>query len=318
MLFSRNLIKRLIHAKQKFLHGQSHALRSGEIERLFSILSLDQSIENFLNTVIGEYNASLRNPYNASFKIIFDAAKNKIKDLLNKDLPLQQELFFIHKLRNSAQHDGVIPAKNDLEKAVIYSEDFLRQSYKLCFDINFEEVFLSDIILDECIREYFKKAEIAFSEGNFYWAIVFSGISFNFLRKIQAGKQTRFDVRLDLASIVRGHSKGEENYRRKIDGKIEGAINSIFQQIEYLDDKVSILSMGGNLNDYNLYKKLTPAINYFGKVTTKRNVLNTYYFGDDKFEIVKTSPEQDNPSNADCLRVMNFVYNSIIGTLSSI
>ncbi|MDP2755482.1 MAG: hypothetical protein Q8P40_13985, partial [Nitrospirota bacterium] len=67
-------------------------MRSSEIERLFSILSIDQSIENFLNTIISEYNASLRNPYNASFKNIFDAAKNKIKDVLNKDLPLQQEL----------------------------------------------------------------------------------------------------------------------------------------------------------------------------------------------------------------------------------
>lgn len=318
MFFSRNLIKRLIHAKQIFLHGQSHALRSGEIERLFSILSIDQSIENFLNTIISEYNAFLRNPYNATFKDIFDAAKNKIKDQLDKDLPLQQELFFIHKLRNSAQHDGVIPAESELEKAVIYSEDFLRQSYKLCFDKNFDEVFLSDIILEEYIREYFKKAEIAFSRKEFDWAIVYSGISFKFLRKIQAGKRTEFDVRLNLARLIRGNFKGEENYRKKIDGKIEGAINSIFEQIEYLDDKVSILSMGGNLNDYNLFKKLTPAINYFGKVTTRRKMPYTYYFGDDKFEIVKTSSEQDNPSKADCLRVMNFVYSSIISTQSSI
>ena len=68
-----------------------------------------------------------------------------------------------------------------------------------------------------------------------------------------------------------------------------------------MDDKVNILSVGGKLQDYNLFKQITPLYNIFPS---------------DKVEIIYTRAEQENPEKSDCFRVMNFVYNYIINSQS--
>jgi hypothetical protein len=271
---------------------------------LFSILSIDQAIEHFLHTLMIEYNvAKLKNPLNAKFKEIFDASNDEIKNVLKKELPLKTAIFTVHNLRNIAQHDGIIPSDSELQKSVIYCEDFLMQSYDLCFNKNYEEIFLAELIIDDDVRNHFREGEIALSKENLKDAMAYIGLSFHFLRLHEAkvlpyrsGISSFSGFRLsDIVSKIIDKDK-----RHRASG-FNNLLDSILKEIEYVDDKVRILSVGGKLQDYFLFKKITPHYNIFAS---------------GKFEIIYTKSEQANPEKSECIRVMNFVYNYIINSQS--
>jgi hypothetical protein len=135
MAFSRELPKRLLNTKQIFSHGCDHAEKSGEINRLFSIISLDGAIESFLYTVIVELGAEIKNPKNPTFFEIFRAADAAVEKVNKKHLPLKSEIEALHETRNNAQHKAVIPSISSIERFLVYSSDFLRESYMLCFKV---------------------------------------------------------------------------------------------------------------------------------------------------------------------------------------
>jgi len=304
MKFSENLTKRLVQAKQIFLHGKIHSFSASELDRLFTILSIDQAIEHFLHTLIIEYNVTkLKSPLNAKFKEIFDASNDEIKNVLKKELPLKTAVFTVHNLRNIAQHYGTIPSESEIQKSVIYCEDFLLQSYNLCFNKNYEEVFLSELIIDDDVRKHFREGEIALSNEKYKDAMAHIGLSFHLLRfheekLLPYRSSIRSFSGFRLSDIV---SRIIDKDKRHRSSEFKNLLDSILKEIEYVDDKVSILSVGGKLQDYNLFKKITPHYNIFPS---------------GKFETIYTKSEQENPERSDCFRVMNFVYNYIINSQS--
>lgn len=304
MKFSKNITKRLVQAKQIFMHGKNHSFSASELDRLFAILSIDQAVEHFLHTLIVEYNITkLKSPLNARFKEIFDACNDEIKNVLNKELPLRTAVLAIHNLRNIAQHDGTIPSESEIQKSVIYCEDFLVQSYNLCFNKNYEEVFLAELIIDDDVRKHFREGEIALSKEQYQDAMAHIGLSFHLLRfheekllPYRSGISSFSGFR--LSNIV---SRIIDKDKRHRSSEFKNLLDSILKEIEYVDDKVNILSVGGKLQGYNLFKKITPHYNIFPS---------------GKFETIYTKREQKNPQKSECFRVMNFVYNYIINSQS--
>jgi len=98
-------IRRLVLAKKLYLHGCSHASAKDEVSRMLAIHHFDNAIEIVLKCVATKCGgvSSSRQEY-------------RFKDLWNEivqqgmDLPLKDQIFSLHDLRNLIQHQGDIPS----------------------------------------------------------------------------------------------------------------------------------------------------------------------------------------------------------------
>lgn len=155
-------IIRLILAKKLYAHGCSHASAKDEVSRMLAIHHFDNSVEIVLKCVATKYElvSASRQEY-------------KFKDLWNElvqpyvNLPLKDQMFSLHDLRNLIQHQGDIPSIEAVIKYRGYVEDFFHKVYSEIFNVSYEELYLSRLIDNVKLKRQVLDAEAAFERKKF-------------------------------------------------------------------------------------------------------------------------------------------------------
>lgn len=298
MSFSLNLSGRLVQTKQIFTHGQAYTSRADDLNRLFAILSIDHAIESFLHTVVTELGGSFKNSDYVSFKELFNVANTQTNALRGKPLKLAKEVSDIRSLRNNAQHNGHIPSESSLNRAIVYGEDFLRHSFDLCFDKNYDEIFLADVIKNSEVMGHFKEAEKALSEERLEDVPPALGKCFYLFRKDFEDKRQREEKRFDVFGMeFSAEGVLDNNYREaKLEHSIRAALQPIIERLNAVIEELDIIAIGARLDEYELFRKFVPFVNQTGD--------GKFYcgYGYQKLEANKSN----------CLRSLNFLYNLII------
>jgi len=302
MSFSKELPKRLLNAKQILNHGIEHGTKTGELNRLFSIISLDGAIENFLYTVIAELDGELKHQKKPSFNEVFSTADEAVKTKKHKFLPLKTEIMTLHQTRNEAQHSAVIPDISTIKRFIVYSSDFLAKSFEICFNTSLDKVHLADAIIDLELQKIMKQAEDKRLEKDFQASVQCSALAFEILKRNKQKHEMwrkKIDpfVQSQISNILRGllfqHDRSERELHKFFD--------SIVYEFEYLNDRLEALSIGANIQEYLFFRKNTPRVSltmtgvpHFATIT--------------HIDYIDTS----------CLRIFNFVYNLILSWESAI
>ncbi len=97
----------------------------------------------------------------------------RFKDLWNEivnkgtKLPLKEQIFSLHDVRNLAQHAGVVPPFEEVIKFKGYVEDFLKIVVENEFGIKFDELSLAELVENEQLKNKIREAEQAFSRGDY-------------------------------------------------------------------------------------------------------------------------------------------------------
>jgi hypothetical protein len=289
MLRREILISRLVKSKQIFLRGKEFASRLGGFNHLIAIILIDQAIESCLCTVIVALDKNVKNLSNLKFRELFTKADLATQNAIKRDMPegsvfqpFEYGITTMHKIRNSAQHEGIIPSEEELKRCIIYCEDFLKRTFLRCFTINYDEVYLADVILYNDVRKYFKEAEDAFSKNDLEGTTVGLAKCYKFLQKHMS---KNFPWESELEALIQADPYDADSNKT----------NKIVDLIKYVDNKVNILGSGSKLLDYKLFQEKAPVVNisYGGEIT------GCY---------LKTTEI----SKEDCIRMFDFVYNMIL------
>jgi len=298
------LMKRLVQAKQILLHGMDHAGRPGELNRLFAILAFDQAIEHFLNTILCGFREApnvKRSKSERTFFQLLNDADQVLTASHGKQLENTEKIKFVHRLRNGAQHHGMIPSQEDLSRAKVYSEDFLKDSYSTCFSVDYHEVFLADSIESEKVRQHFKEAEKALSGGRIGDAVVELAKCFQYVLQDLSKKILLYRLRDPLA----WKGSGYDALRKAVDEKNENDramwmglklfVDDVKNQVNELHERVEMLILKADLVEYDFFRSVTPQVGL-----AENGEFRVYRVG--------------NPceSEEDCIRVFHFVYSVIL------
>lgn len=155
-------IRRLVLAKKLYLHGCGHASAKDEVSRMLAIHHFDNAIEIVLKCVATNCGG-----------VSSSRQEHRFKDLWNEivqqgmDLPLKDQAFSLHDLRNLIQHQGDIPSVEAVIKYKGYVEDFFKKVCSEIFNVPYEKLYLSQLIKNEKLREQVLEAEAAFEKGEF-------------------------------------------------------------------------------------------------------------------------------------------------------
>jgi hypothetical protein len=150
-------IKVLILAKSLYVHGCTHASQKDSVSRMLAIHHFDNAVEMVLRCVATKQG------------IIQKGRPHYFEDFLEKieDLPLDEQMRGLHRLRNDVQHQGDIPSTESVIKYKSYTEDFLSAVCGRVFNVPYEELFLGQLVESENLRERLRKAEEAFGRQEF-------------------------------------------------------------------------------------------------------------------------------------------------------
>jgi hypothetical protein len=150
-------IRRLMLAKSLYLHGYVHASTADSISRMVAIHHFDNAIEIVLKSIATKRDLRSKKKY-----VYFEGLLDNIPSL-----PLKDQMRGLHRLRNSIQHGADIPSMESVVKYKAYTEDFFRTVCDEILNIPYDELFLSDLIENENLRNQVREAEEAFERGKF-------------------------------------------------------------------------------------------------------------------------------------------------------
>ncbi len=155
-------IRRLILTKKLYLLGCSHASTKDEVSRMLAIHNFDNAVEMILKCIATKYDVVSSSRQEYKFKDLWDEIQKK-----RVNLPLKDQMFSLHDLRNIVQHQGDIPPVEAITKYKGYVEDFFKEITEKEFGVSYDELYLSELIENEKLRDKIQKAEKAFEEGKY-------------------------------------------------------------------------------------------------------------------------------------------------------
>ncbi len=179
---ARITFRRLLLAKQMFLHGMDHANRAGPLNKIIAIHNLHNAIEIVMRAIFLHYEIRAEKELNIGFENMlteidnFEGFKKK-----NVKLPYRQEMRNLNVTRNLVEHQAVEPASGAMDEYKVFTRRFLQRSYQLYFGQDFETISATDMIEDSNLRDLLSlsfseiraanlKKGLTLAEATFYWA----------------------------------------------------------------------------------------------------------------------------------------------------
>ena len=242
------------------MHAQEHILHGTEFDRMIAVHHLDNAIELLLKCVASKYEIPLGDPLRLTFHKLWSEVSKEYRLRFGSELPKKTEIFQIHRIRSDVQHWGVSPFSLEFVKDFDeYTHDLILTILNSVFGLKYSELFLSSLVNDLKIRELLTDAEKYFAEERWKEAITKLSIAFA-LARIKALR------RRHLPSVPR-----------------------IRMGLEDVDERVSILALGLDIEEYKKFTKNTPAvlltlgekpvIQWIGKLNfTRENTLFCFNF----------------------------------------
>ena len=150
----RSELRKLVLAKSIFLHGCDHSNNRDELSRVLAIHHFDFAVEMILRCIAAKYNIVTSPRKDPSFKELWEKiTRNGV------DLPLKDDIFRLHYLRNLVQHTGTVPSAEDVIALKDSVEKFCEEVIKKVFKISFSKLSLAQVIKNEELRRILQEAE---------------------------------------------------------------------------------------------------------------------------------------------------------------
>lgn len=157
--------RRLVLVRKLYLRGCNAASTDDTVSRLLAIHHFDNAVEIALKCIATEYGIldSARHEYR--FKDLWNEIQGTVKEKEDWNLPLKQQIFSLHDLRNVAQHQGEVPSSESVKRHMGFVERFLQEVCDEIFGIPLDELYFSQLIEHPKLKEKIQNAEDAFEEG---------------------------------------------------------------------------------------------------------------------------------------------------------
>lgn len=225
--------KRLIYVKRLLMHAEEHISHRTEFDRMISVHHLDNAVELLLKSVAATYGISFKNPLAVTFPALWNRVNKKYEENQGFELPNKTEMFYLHRIRSDVQHLGRTPFSletvKDLDER---THDFIQTIFNSVYGLNYNELFLGSLVSDERIRKLLMEAEKCFADEKWKEAIMKVSIALTYAKAITQKKR-------HLPPMPR-----------------------ILMGLPGVDERVSILVLGLDIEKYNRFIKNTPAVMY--------------------------------------------------------
>ena len=251
-------IRRLVLVKRLHLEAEKYSDDDTEFGRIISIILLDNCIEQLLVLVCHHLNEKITDKDN--FDTLWKKCDTALNKRMNYALPYYNQMTRLHRIRNNAQHSGIVPDSSEVKECKQYTLDFLRESIKQIFEIELSELYLSLLIKNQKVKECLIEAENYLGKNESKTSMNYSALAF----KIAI---------LDEKSRIHGSGwsfiksfglLSDSNIRKIEDCQVKESLETIeekFNQlINALDNELEVLKLRMDYKKYRHFESISPCI----------------------------------------------------------
>jgi len=255
----KTIRRRLANIKYLYTQGMEQSYKPESLAWI-SILTFHDAIELFLQFT-SEY---------------LDIGKTQVKfleywDLINSklgksQLTAKESMRRLNRARVSLKHHGIYPSTLDLEGFRAEAANFFKDNTQLVFNIEFDEISMTDLIDNKDIVERIKEAELLNTQGNTSDALIEIAVAFSLVMKDYEDRIEKvagyspFSVIEDTESITSIGRYYWDKDEHDLEGKFGELVDNINNSIDSIREVVKILGLGIDFNRYIKFISLTPAI----------------------------------------------------------
>jgi len=179
MALEKSTTRRLLLAKQLFLHGLDHSHRLNPLDKMVAIHNFHNALEITLRAIMLDFEIRAEKQLNIEFETMLseigqsDAVKNR-----GLKLSYRQELRNLNNLRNMVQHHGVEPEASTMEDWRVFTGRFLKGTFHEFFGVNFDELTTIEFISDPDLKALLNRSKHFLEEHRWIDSILFSKVAF--------------------------------------------------------------------------------------------------------------------------------------------
>lgn len=242
-------IDHLLLSKYIFLRAEELADTNNPMACGLAISLFHDSVELLIWTVAKEVDANV-NEKDAFIKI-FEAIKEGKDNKEKKQLPLKAKLIELNKARINFKHYGNMPAPTEAIKFLGYTEEFLRETIRLFFNLDFDAISMVDLITNVEIRNRLKEAELLLVKGDLGKALCKCGEAEYFIGKIFKSLFPEVGRNIEDAAYL---------FEREKIHDTRALLRYIREYLNSLRSLCIINVLGIRLPDYIKYKNIAPNV----------------------------------------------------------
>jgi hypothetical protein len=176
----RATFRRLLLAKQLYLHGIDHSARSGAMNKMIALHNLHNAVEIVLRAIFLHYEIRAEKELNIGFEsMLNEIDRDSHFRSHGIKLPYRQEMRNLNQVRNLVQHHATEPASSTTEEARVFTRRFLERAYSTYFDCDFDTVSSVEMVEDEHLRQLLELAQLEIQKANLKKALTLIEAAFN-------------------------------------------------------------------------------------------------------------------------------------------
>jgi hypothetical protein len=262
------IIQRLSYIKYLYLKGEEQS-RQAEVVAGFSILTFHDAIEMLLMLVYEHLDCG----NDKNYKTIDDYLGNI------PGIKMKESVKSLNSCRKSLKHQGLIPAKAEIEKHRVNAHSILQENTSALLNLDFDAVSLIDLVSFEECKQFLNIAQELRDDGKYFECIIETRKAFNSM--FSEFEDSKKDWYKSLFNIGR---KPRETYKdlirettTKNRDRYEVWFKDVDNTINDLRDVVKIISVGINYKQYALFNAVAPKVWHMTDGTYRVREVESYF-----------------------------------------
>lgn len=242
---SRQTLRRLLLAKQLYLHGLDHTNRAGALNKMIGIHNFHNAIEITLRSILLHHEIRPEKQLNIEFETMLNEIDKFEKfQSDNIRLPYRQELRNLNQLRNWAQHHAVEPETSTMEDWRVFTKRFLKIAFDTYFGVAFENISALDRIQNESLRKLLELSQIKLQENLYGQSIALADVALSTARSALLSLLPKAEI---PSSFTEGYILHFDDFNKELSRLTEYSI---------------VLSSGVSIADYRRYHLIQEKVHY--------------------------------------------------------
>lgn len=252
--------RRLLLAKEFFLHALDRSLHEDDLEKMIAIHNFHISVEILLKAILIHYDIRTEKILNIDFETMLNEIDNHFKSR-KKKLRYRQEMRNLNHMRNLVQHHAMEPASSSMEECRVFSKKFLETAYEEYFYISFDDISRVTFIADSLLMSLLQTAYEAILVKDYETSLRFTALGFEFAATSIARllPSDGFRSSFDYPSIHVSSMEFNRDFHDFNRG-LQRAIEKIYDTIRNSKHFAAILGSGISLGELKRFEAIKPIL----------------------------------------------------------
>jgi hypothetical protein len=255
--------RRLLLAKQLYLHGFDHSNRAGPLDKMIAVHNFHNAIEIVLRAIFLHYEIRPEKELNIEFEVMLNEIDKHFKTQEMK-LPYRQDLRNLNQLRNLVQHHAVEPSSATMDDWRVFTRRFLERTCQEYFGLEFDNLSPLEMIDDEVLKDLLRLSLSFIGEGDFKNSLLLAKSTF---RTVAVSIFRVFPDEVFFSSLYTSVF-----ISRFPESDLKNALQMLDKKSDQAEYHAIVLSSGVSLADYKRFTSSPPS--FFFSLTSDKPLMD--------------------------------------------